>query len=61
METFYRVLHKFFILGRCYYFSAMEERAIQRAERRRILAEKKKKQEEDKLVINSGCKLRQEK
>lgn len=39
----------------------MEERAIQRAERRRILAEKKKKQEEDKLVINSGCKLRQEK
>ncbi|XP_072865835.1 coiled-coil domain-containing protein 191 isoform X5 [Chlorocebus sabaeus] len=29
---------------------AMEERAIQRAERRRILAEKKKKQEEEKLV-----------
>ncbi|XP_075819220.1 coiled-coil domain-containing protein 191 isoform X1 [Microtus pennsylvanicus] len=29
---------------------AMEERAIQRAERRRILAEKKKKQEEDKLA-----------
>jgi hypothetical protein len=39
----------------------MEERAIQRAERRQILAEKKKKQEEDKLVINSECKLRQEK
>lgn len=29
---------------------AMEERAIQRAERRQILAEKKKKQEEDKLA-----------
>ncbi|XP_052596688.1 coiled-coil domain-containing protein 191 isoform X1 [Peromyscus californicus insignis] len=29
---------------------AMEERAIQRAERRRILAERKKKQEEDKLA-----------
>ncbi|XP_011938539.1 PREDICTED: coiled-coil domain-containing protein KIAA1407 homolog isoform X2 [Cercocebus atys] len=29
---------------------AMEERAIQRAERRRILAEKKKKQEEEKLA-----------
>ncbi|KAI4579204.1 hypothetical protein MJG53_001074 [Ovis ammon polii x Ovis aries] len=29
---------------------AMEERAVQRAERRRILAEKKKKQEEEKLA-----------
>ncbi|XP_045857251.1 coiled-coil domain-containing protein 191 isoform X2 [Meles meles] len=29
---------------------AMEERAVQRAERRRILAERKKKQEEDKLA-----------
>jgi hypothetical protein len=60
-HLFYRVLHIFFILGLCYYFLAMEERAIQRAERRQILAEKKKKQEEDKLVINSECKLRQEK
>ncbi|XP_060226424.1 coiled-coil domain-containing protein 191 isoform X2 [Meriones unguiculatus] len=32
------------------FLKAMEERAIQRAERRRILAERKKKQEEDKLA-----------
>ncbi|XP_031219799.1 coiled-coil domain-containing protein 191 isoform X2 [Mastomys coucha] len=32
------------------FLKAMEERAIQRAERRQILAERKKKQEEDKLA-----------
>lgn len=63
METFLLQCSSYFfnikILELCYYFLAMEERAIQRAERRRFLAEKKKKQEEEKLVIDSKCKLSQ--
>ncbi|XP_013007292.2 coiled-coil domain-containing protein 191 isoform X1 [Cavia porcellus] len=40
---------------------AMEERAIQRAERRRILAEKKKKQEEEKLAQLKALEEEQQK
>ena len=61
METFLFQCSLYFLYWNSYCFLAMEERAVQRAERRRILAEKKKKQEEEKLVINQECKLRQEK